>query len=389
MVFGKTRPIQKANNLRMSGQGATMYRLYALLLIAAGCANSPTRSAGFRVRPDSVAPGSLRGPFDGRILDAATGDPIPGAVIYATWTFTDGLGLNEPSGFHEAITNTDANGYYKIPEVKKVPLGKKQLDARGAWTKRRTSTRLTGFQMVAYKKGFVGYRSDRRFIDFGARLDFAQKKHVIRLRPWRSDLSHARHVRYLGGGTVIASLTSKERSLAASELSGRRTGIGRNDRADSSASTSIVAAELLSSSQVISATGFPGNFDIGPLDDAPNTNTYSSQHFKAVGASQEFDLAVRLWTIGQEPARIQYETLLKELPKAKQTNDVADRSFTAEEDSLYGLVFLDSVRGALVFFTCGKSLCKDQTVLRTLALEATNTIRKRTPAVEIKTGGNR
>ena len=367
--------------------------VYLLLFcfVLAGCGAASTRVAPFRERPDSVAAGSLLGPFDGRIVDAATGDPVPGAVVYATWSFSYGLGLGGPAGFQEAVTNTDANGYYTIPKITKSKLSPggppADGDIRAEWRKSRTDVRLTGFQMVAYKKGYIGYRSDRRFKDFGTRLDFAQKTHLIQLERWRGELSHARHIQYMGGGTVINELLSDERQSASYELLGKRSGqaaiAGRSAK-----STALVAAQLLSLQELQKYTGSKNNFDIGPLGDAPNNNFYSSQHFKAVGATEKFDLAIRLWTIGQQQARTQFDTLLGELPNANRNNRVADQSFIAEENDLFGLVFLDSVRGALVFITCGKSLCKSTTVIEEIALAAAKNIRAITPAVNLSTDGS-
>src|SRR5262245_26181041 len=161
-----------------------------VLVCGAGCAMPHVRPAPFRERPDSVSSGDLRGPFDGRVVDGDTGRPVQGALVYASWSFIEGFGLNSPSGYREHLATTDANGRYRVPRLDGMPGG--------------GSIRLADFHMVVYKKGYVAYRSDRRFDDLGTRTDFTQKNHKVPLERWRSDLSHVKHLRYVGGGAALA-----------------------------------------------------------------------------------------------------------------------------------------------------------------------------------------
>jgi hypothetical protein len=78
--------------------------------------------------------------------------------------------------------------------------------------------RLADFRLLIYKRGFVAYRSDRRFADFGQRHDFAQRDNFVELERWRPDHSHARHLRFVGGGGVIAAVTGWETDEAIAEL---------------------------------------------------------------------------------------------------------------------------------------------------------------------------
>ena len=95
----------------------------------------------------------MRGPFNGRVLDATTKAPIAGALVYAAWTLERGSALPEPAGSREVVGSTDAGGNYKIVELGSLPKG----------------VRVTDFTLLVYKRGYVAYRSDRRFHDLGGR----------------------------------------------------------------------------------------------------------------------------------------------------------------------------------------------------------------------------
>ena len=157
--------------------------LFLAALLVASCHHSMPRTAPFRSHPDSADAGSLMGPFSGRVTDSSSGDPVAGALVYGTWTYQVGSGAQQPAGFQEAVASTDANGHYTLKRPPSPPDG-----------------RLTDFQLVIYKRGYVAYRSDRRFSDLGPRLDFAQTSNRVAMERWHSELSHVRHLRYIGGG---------------------------------------------------------------------------------------------------------------------------------------------------------------------------------------------
>lgn len=350
-----------------------IYFLAALALAAAACSSPRTRTAAFKDRPDSVDPGSLVGPFAGRVVDGASGDPVAGALVYATWTFQAGYGLASPAGYHEEVASTDANGRYEIRSLRSVPVSRKKHPAVHDWRKSRGSSRLTDFSLVIYKRGFVAYRSDRRFHDLGPRHDFAQRQNEVVLERWRTEYSHVRHLRYVGGGPAIAALTAWETEEAAAELAGRRGVSGPRITTDLFAGLGpqrIVAAQLVTQDDIRDNTKFDGKFETGPLNDEPDTDDYSSQHFKALGQPQAFDLAVRVWTVGSERAGKRFAKLIDDLPGVDQTNEIADRSFRAEEPAFVGAAFLDSERGVVVLFTCGKSLCDNMDALIGIAKKA-------------------
>lgn len=319
-------------------------------IVATACVGRPVRTAPFRERPDSVAAGDLRGPFDGRVVDAASGSPIAGAMVYATWTLQAGYGVGAAAGFREYVTSTDAAGRYTIPSFAKVPPPREAPDDDKA--------RLTDFYLVVYKRGFVGYRSDRRFADMGRRGEFAQKQNEIELERWREDYSHARHLRYLGGGAALASVTAWEVDEAAEELAGGGTA-GRiaTDLIPRRGTGAVVAAQLISEGEIKDITKYDGAFETGPLGDDPDTGAYSSQHFKALGRPQTFDVAVRMWQLDPGDAQTRYGALIDTLPNVDERNEIANRSLRAREKEIHGAAFLDGQRGIVVLVTCGESQC--------------------------------
>lgn len=311
-----------------------------LAIIALGaCVDTAVRTAPFRERPDTADAGVLAGPFNGRVLDATTHTAIAGALVYATWSFERGTGLTQPAGAREFVGSTDAGGNYRVPAVAAQPAG----------------TRIADFTLLVYKRGYVAYRSDRRFHDLGPRMDFAQHENQVLLERWRTELSHARHLRFVGGGTAVAALTSWELADASAELDGRRQGgdlrPGRGD------GQYVVAAQLLAETDIKARTKFDGNFETGPLSDEPDTATYSSQHFKAIGRPETFDVALRMWRLDPGKAQERYDELLTQLPNLVEKDDIASRSFTAIEQDIKGVGFLDAPRGIVVLLTCGGSQC--------------------------------
>lgn len=319
-------------------------RLAILAALATGatataCVDSAVRTAPYRVRPDAAEPGTLAGPFTGRVLDATTRSPVAGALFYATWTLERGTGLPEPAGAKEFVGSTDAAGVYRVPVLGKLPHG----------------VRVTEFNLLVYKRGFVAYRSDRRFTDLGLRLDFAQRENQVLLERWRADLSHARHLRFVGGGTAVAALTQWELADASAELDGTK---GASDlRPGRGVGQYVVAAQLVSEADIKGRTRYDGGFETGPLSDEPDTATYSSQHFKALGRPETWDVAVRLWRLEPGKAQERYDELLGQLPGITERDAIASRSFTATEEDIRGVGFLDAPRGVVVLVTCGSNQC--------------------------------
>jgi hypothetical protein len=315
-----------------------------IAIATAGCVETAVRTAPFRVRPDAAEPGSLQGPFTGRVVDATTHAPIAGALVYAAWTFERGTGMAEPAGAKELVTSTDSAGNYTVPRLDRLP--------RGA--------RVTEATLLIYKRGFIAYRSDRRFSDLGMRMDFAQQSNQVLLERWRSELSHARHLRFVGSGTAVAALTQWEIADASAELDGRRPRDTDDLRPGRGDGQYVVAAQLLTENDIKARTKYDGGFETGPLSDEPDTATYSSQHFKALGRPETWDVALRVWRLEPGKAQERYDELLTQLPGITEKDDVANRSFVAAENDIRGVGFLDAPRGIVVLLTCGSNQCISQ-----------------------------
>jgi hypothetical protein len=354
--------------------GSTKPRLFAwrhralavALLVASGCAAQATdRVAPFRERPDATHAGSLRGPFTGRVIDGATGGPVADATVYASWSFVTGYGDQVPAGFREHVTSTDAAGRYQVPALADMPAG----------------ARLTGAYVVIYKPGYVAYRSDRRFDDRGLRRDFAQRNNEVALARWPRGGSHAEHLRFIGGGEALAEVTADERARAVAELRGELEQLPPLEPMPEPDEEEVAepvepavpaaalprAADLLTVELVEGITGDEGPFEVAPLGDQPDTETYSSQHLRAVDRPEVFDAALRLWAEGPAGARARYEALEATLPDVESVDELADRSLRSVEPGIVGVAFYDERLGVVGLLVCGEGLCPSGDVAAELA----------------------
>jgi hypothetical protein len=191
-------------------------------------------------------------------------------------------------------------------------------------------------------------------------MDFAQHDNQVLLERWRNELSHARHLRFVGAGTAVAALTQWEIGDASAELDGRRARNGDDLRPGRGEGQYVVAAQLLTESDIKGRTKYDGGFETGPLSDEPDTATYSSQHFKALGRAETWDVALRVWRLDPGKAQERYDELLTQLPGISEKDDVASRSFIATENDIRGVGFLDAPRGIVVLLTCGSNQCISQ-----------------------------
>ena len=330
------------------GQSASL----VCLLVAAACGPASVRPASFRARPDSIVRGDLLGPFDGRVIDTDTQRPISGALVQATWTFVDGFGLTAPAGYREWVGSTDAQGLYQIPRLASAPGG----------------TRLSDFHMVVYKRGYTAFRSDRRFDDFGLRADFTQAGYLVELAKWRDEQSHVRHLRYVGGGAALAELTSWEIPAAIAELSGQKPGTARAAVPAAAGKAPLDVDDFLTGDDVKKMTGYIGTFDVANLSDEPSSPTYDSIHLQARGRDESFDVAVRIWRLGGEDQKKQYQRLLDELPKVVEKNEIGDKSLraTSEKGEILAVGYLDNRRGVIVLLQCGVAQCRSHDVVLSL-----------------------
>ena len=104
----------------------------------------------------------------------------------------------------------------------------------------------------------------------------------------------------------------------------------------------VVAAQLLTDTDIKARTKYDGQFETGPLSDEPDTATYSSQHFKALGRPETWDVAIRVWRLDPGKAQERYDELLDAAARAfTEKDEIASRSFQAAENDIRGVGFLD------------------------------------------------
>lgn len=309
--------------------------------------------AAFPSQPDTVAAGDLRGPFDGRVVDDASGAPLGGTSVLASWSVRAGQGLAGPVEAHHALVQTDADGRYAI----------------SAFTPRNgVGRRLDRFTLVVYQRGYVGWRSDRRFPDLSPRHDFAQHGNVVRLKRLPAGVSHALHVRFIGPGGPLQPRFAWELPLAAEELRGGKEHAPEGQATETEPTERAVLdpSVLLSVAELKQVTGFHGEFTVSPLPDQPSSPSYGSIHFQAKDEPESYDAALRVYRLPTGEAEQQYERWLDDLPATEETHAVGDRSFSTHEDELLGMGALDRKRGVAVLCTCGEGLCGDGTKVTAL-----------------------
>lgn len=344
----------------------------ALALVALTCACGPiVKQAAFSERPETVRPGSLLGPFEGRVVERDTGRPIEGALVRASWLFERGIGSPVAYDARTYPTATDPDGRYVVPRLRDLPAG--------------LSARLARFTLTVYRKGFVIYRSDRVFSGARPRIDFAQYDNLVRLARWSPGMSHARHLLFGGGHLAFGPAMAEERAAAAAELARGEDDVPGEDQrpalapdAPEPAPDAREAPELLSEDDVREVTGFSGRFVRAPLND-PSDAT-STAHFRAVDKPERFDVAVRLWRLEPDALAEKFEALKQTLPQVRDLSEPGDRAFMAAQDDIRGLGFLDAATGSVVLLTCGTDLCRSEDHLSRLARRVAERLSGEAPA---------
>jgi hypothetical protein len=326
------------HEIKMASRAAMLAAASALQLSA--CA-APVREAPFSARPDTVEAGELAGPFDGQVVDAATGKPISGALVFASWGLEVGRGLSAPAGAVSVTASTDSDGRYTIARLNQ-------------WPGRRT--RVERFTLIVYRAGYIAYRSDRRFEDLGERHDFAQRGNRVRLDRFPSGTSHVRHVRFIGGGAPVRSALGGEVIQASLELAAGPAG-----EAPVSTGVLLDATGLLSEDELRAVTGYAGPFAVERLGDLPQSSSYDSKHFRATDKPESFDAAIRVWKLsGAQAAEARYQALAAEVPSAEVRDEVGDRSLRGHDGKIIAAATLDRAGGLVVELTCGVDLCRDE-----------------------------
>ena len=346
-------------------------RIGLALAVAVGCSSCGpiVKPAPFPHRPDSVEPAFMLGPYEGRVVDADSGRPIEGALVVCSWGFDRGVGNTAPEAERTRETRTDPDGHYRIARLRDLPGG--------------LSTRLARFSLIVYQRGYVAYRNDRIFQPRWRRRDFAQRNNLVKLARWSPELSHARHLLFVGGTPSLREAIRWEQAAAALELAGDarpkplvsdlRVPGARPDVAGSPPPPGQ-ASRLLSSDEVRAITGFNGAFELGRLSQADDAT--DSLHLKAKDRPERYDVALRLWRLSGAELQKRYEALLAALPGSKQEDVVGDRSFAVAQGEITGLGLLKEDAGALVLITCGKGQCTDPKMLRRIAEKVEDNLRR-------------
>ena len=294
--------------------------------------------APFPARPDTAEAGDLLGPFDGRVVDADSGKPIAGATVFASWGFEIGRGLTAPAGGWTETTETNSDGRYLIRHLRAVP---------------GSRVRVMRFSLIIYKSGYIGYRSDRRFDDFSERHDFAQHLNAAKLERMSAQVSHVRHIRFLGGGASIKKALDRELVEAGLELS-------EPPRTAEKPGPPLDASVLLAEAELRAATGYTGKFTVEKLADLPTSSSYDSRHFKAVDKPESYDAAIRVWKLpAAAAAEARYDAIRRGMPNGEDKDEMGDRSLRGQDGKIMAAAVLDRERGLVIELTCGTDLCRD------------------------------
>ena len=333
-------------------------RTAAAVVALSGCLPQ-VRPAPFPADDDTTLPGSLMGPFEGRVADAQSGRPLPGAIVWVAWSFCRGEAVCAPAGTETWSGDTDADGHYASSALQRFP---------GA-------VRLDHVTLIVYKRGYVGYRSDRYFEGAQPRRDFAQRHNQVKLDRFPESASHAEHLAFIGGsGALRAALRAEALHVSVDA--------GNTDAAPAT----LDASTLLSVEELRQVTGATDDFVTERLADKPRSAHYDSNHFKSTSRGEEADAAVRI-VLADSDLEIEkdYEEIAPQLPNGRALDPVptglgARAAFGQQgdgDDAIFGIAALDRADRAVVLITCGAGTCKSQAEL----MELTKKVIARLPRV--------
>ncbi|WP_146157886.1 carboxypeptidase-like regulatory domain-containing protein [Enhygromyxa salina] len=318
------------------------------------------RPAPFKGARNQVTDTSLVGPFDGQIVDQATGVPVQDAVVVGVWSYDRGDGFIAPSGSETISVQTDEAGRYRI--------GRAPLRKRGA------NLRLVSFHLVVYKRGYASYRSDA-LLEGGARRDFTGRHNRIELSKWRDRDSHADHLLFLAPPREVARVANWEQRQANLDLyaalgGGEVAGSAGDGEPDPTGPTGpdgpdtkdlwLDAGQVIFPEDVAMRTGYDGEFAVEDLGDFPRTDFYHGVLFRAVDQDEEYDFSYRTWhrpSGGLEPV---IEIFRENLP-VEVSAEVTDETWIYEEPgtNFRGVAFIDRDLQTGVLVSCGPAQCID------------------------------
>lgn len=332
--------------------------LFFVLLVASSSCSSLIPEASFPTRPGTTWPGSMLGPFDGRVIDTDTKTPVEGATVWVNWVFTQRCDRRLPHQEYTATTKTDADGRYHIPKLTTLP-----------W---KRPTKLNAVVVTIHQRGYVVYRNDYVFNGTSTekRHNFFQHDNHVLLHRWKENYSASAHLAFAGGNPTLRAELASMHEAAARELDEQQkvsdVAIAPTDTAESSPSQETNEAEALLDLETLrSITAFSGPIQVGPLADRGDTT--ATLHFRAEGLTERHDVAIRLWRLSGEPLSGKLEELRLILGNSRVHKGIGDRGFIVEQDDIYGLAFSSEAHRALILLTCGKGQCATQSVLETVA----------------------
>ena len=357
-----TLPLTRTSGSARGLSGALAFALLALvpatLSTLVACAPI-VRPAPFKGARNQVTDTSLLGPFDGQIVDEATGEPVQDAVVVGVWSYDRGDGFIGPAGSETISVQTDEAGRYRI--------------ARAPLRKRGSSLRLVSFRLVVYKRGYASYRSDL-LLEGGARRDFTGRHNRIELDKWRDRDSHADHLLFLAPPREVARVADWERSQANLDLyralggsQGEPEPIGGGSRplpgpgeTPEPTDTWLDATPVMFPEDVAMRTGFDGDFIVEDLGDFPRTSFYHGLLFRAAEQSEAYDFSIRVWhkpTGGLDPV---IEIFRSNLP-VEVGAEVTPETWVYEEPgtNFRGVAFVDRDSETGVLVSCGPEQCID------------------------------
>gem|GEM_PF-859462 len=329
----------------------------AAVVVLTACAPI-VRPAPFKGARTQVTGTTLLGPFDGQIVDEATGEPLQDAVVVGVWSYDRGDGFIGPSGSESVSVQTDEAGRYRI---RRAPL-----------RKRGSSLRLVSFHLLVYKRGYASYRSDVLQTG-GARRDFTGRHNRIELGKWRERDSHADHLLFLAPPREVTRVSSWERREANLDLYAALGGITEEDGPDPDSGDTgtdepaadlsdlwLEASSLIYPEDVAMRTGFDGEFIIEDLGDFPRSHFYHGVLFRAAEHEQNYDFSFRVWhkpSGGLDPV---VEIFRENLP-VEVSAAVTDETWVYEEPEtgFRGVAFVDRESETGVLVSCGPEQCID------------------------------
>lgn len=347
-------PAQRSGHRTRSGHRNPPARPFgvALALLLVGCAPlvRPPTFVGAR---DQVTDASLLGPFDGQVLDAATGEPVADAVVVGVWAYDRGDGFIGPHGSETYSTTTDAAGRYRIAPARQ--------------SVRASALRLVGFHLVVYKRGYLGYRSDALF-EGGTRPDFTVRHNRALLRKWRENDSHAEHLMFLATPKALRRTTLWEQDLANLDLFRQHGGAGgpiagpsgaEPDKTPGKEPEWLDASELLTPDEVRARTGFTDAFELEDLADLARADFYHGVHLRAVGRDEPWDIAYRVWRAppgGMDPV---VSTIQETMAGVKPSTEITPETWLLSAEGVHAVAFVDREARVGVLLSCGDQQCHD------------------------------